>query len=454
MAVTGPLSDQKFLEKLTRITEEHLSEEGFGVPQLVRAMGVSRSGLYRRIKQMTGKPASTLVREQRLRKAMELLGDQNLTVSEVAWNVGFGSVAYFDRCFHQYFGESPGDARRKILENEELVRSRSPSGEEAATPLLEGVTTTPGEEATTPPGEEATTPLREKTTTPIRQTDTIPLRKEATPLLREKDSSPQQEEATRPPREEDGRVAVNARKFPWLVAAVSGVVLLMVFLLFMGKERWTAFLAELLPEGKNKSIAVLPFVSESTDIENLYFNNGITSAITDRYWKSPLFVLTSIYAARGNRDQAMENLRLLRMNFKATDLQVVLLLKQWPMFEGIRGEPEFRDYLKAAEAHYLEEHRKVRELISKGAPLLWFLPEEQLKPTLETNGFRSDHGYKGQVFPLFEGLEIAQRFKMIDQVGGEDSDSCTRHHIGEPVGIVGDAQEAGRRSKNIATPGQ
>lgn len=366
MAVTGPLSDQKFLEKLTRITEEHLSEEGFGVPQLVRAMGVSRSGLYRRIKQMTGKPASTLIREQRLRKAMELLGDQNLTVSEVAWNVGFGSVTYFDRCFHQYFGESPGDARRKILENEELVRSRSPSGEEAVTPLLEGVTTTPG--------EEATTPLREKTTTPIRQTDTIPLRKEATPLLREKDSSPQQEEATRPPREKDGQVAVNARRFPWLVAAVPGVVLLMVFLLFMGKERWTAFLAELLPEGKNKSIAVLPFVSESTDIENLYFNNGITSAITDRYWKSPLFVLTSIYSSRGNRDKAMENLRLLRMNFPATDLQVVLLLKQWPMFEGIRGEPEFRDYLKAAEAHYLEEHRKVRELISKGAPLLWFLP--------------------------------------------------------------------------------
>jgi hypothetical protein len=88
-----------------------------------------------------------------------------------------------------------------------------------------------------------------------------------------------------------------------------------------------------------------------------------TYAITDRYWYFPYFILTCTWAARGNKEKALENMRLLRQNYKANDLQVVTLLKYFPMLDNIRNEPEFQDYLKDAESHYLSEHKKVEKLL-------------------------------------------------------------------------------------------
>jgi TolB-like protein/AraC-like DNA-binding protein len=88
-------------------------------------------------------------------------------------------------------------------------------------------------------------------------------------------------------------------------------------------------------------------------------------ATTDRYWQHAYFILASIYAARGEKEKAIENLRLLRRNYHANDLQVVTLLKKFPMFDYIRNEPEFTEYLKEAESHYLEEHKNVEVLLRK-----------------------------------------------------------------------------------------
>ncbi len=90
---------------------------------------------------------------------------------------------------------------------------------------------------------------------------------------------------------------------------------------------------------------------------------SLSYAITDRYWKFPYFVLSGIYAALGERKKALENLRLLRENYPASDLQVVFMLKNWPMFDSIRDEPQFREYLEAAEAHYLKERERVGKLL-------------------------------------------------------------------------------------------
>jgi hypothetical protein len=66
----------------------------------------------------------------------------------------------------------------------------------------------------------------------------------------------------------------------------------------------------------------------------------------------------------------MEYLRLLRKNYLASDLQVVMLLKKFPMFDNIRSEPEYQDYLMEAEKHYLAEHGKVEELLRKEGILI------------------------------------------------------------------------------------
>ena len=86
-------------------------------------------------------------------------------------------------------------------------------------------------------------------------------------------------------------------------------------------------------------------------------------AITDRYWYFPYLILTCTWAARGNKKKALENMRLLQQNYKANDLQVVTLLKYFPMLDNIRNEPEFQAYLKEAETHYNAEHKKVEKLL-------------------------------------------------------------------------------------------
>ncbi len=109
MADVSP-ADKHFSEKLHRIIQERMSGSEFGVSELAKEMGMSRSTLLRKVRETTGKTANNLISEARLNQAMELLKHGTLTVSEVAWEVGFGSVPYFVKCFHYHFGFTPGDA--------------------------------------------------------------------------------------------------------------------------------------------------------------------------------------------------------------------------------------------------------------------------------------------------------------------------------------------------------
>jgi TolB-like protein/AraC-like DNA-binding protein len=74
---------------------------------------MSRSTLHRRIHSLTGKSAGHFIREYRLKSARELLQDSGMTVSEVAYWVGFSSATYFSTCFRKQFGYPPG----KVVSN-------------------------------------------------------------------------------------------------------------------------------------------------------------------------------------------------------------------------------------------------------------------------------------------------------------------------------------------------
>ena len=104
-----------FIERLTRITEENLTNEQFSVDYLANAMGMSYATLYRQLKYNAHKTISQFVREVRLRKANEILLQEDVTASEVAYRVGFGSPTYFNKCFHKYFGYAPGEFRKREL---------------------------------------------------------------------------------------------------------------------------------------------------------------------------------------------------------------------------------------------------------------------------------------------------------------------------------------------------
>jgi AraC-like DNA-binding protein/tetratricopeptide (TPR) repeat protein len=113
-------NDQNFIRKLTEIIHANIRNENFGVKELARESGMSLKGLRRKLLSYTRKTANQFIREVRLRKALEILQNEEITASEVAYKVGFGSPAYFNTCFHKYYGYPPGKVVKSDMDNPDL----------------------------------------------------------------------------------------------------------------------------------------------------------------------------------------------------------------------------------------------------------------------------------------------------------------------------------------------
>ena len=87
--------------------EAGLADDTLSVDMLAEAIGISRSQLHRRLKSLIGKAPSDVIREMRLERAAQLLAARAGTVSEVAYAVGFRSVAHFSTAFLQQYGCRP-----------------------------------------------------------------------------------------------------------------------------------------------------------------------------------------------------------------------------------------------------------------------------------------------------------------------------------------------------------
>ena len=101
--------EEDFIEKIESIILENLSNEQFGVSELAEIMNMSRSNLLRKIKKNTQLSASQFIRYVRLKKSMQMLKQTSLTISEISFQVGFGSTSYFIKCFREYYGHPPGE---------------------------------------------------------------------------------------------------------------------------------------------------------------------------------------------------------------------------------------------------------------------------------------------------------------------------------------------------------
>jgi len=110
-SVTAENADEKFLEQVRLAIEANLSNEGFNVEQLARAVTHSRGHLHRRLRDLAGESPSDLIRRIRLERAAQLLEAGAGTVSEVAYSVGFKSVAHFSNAFLALYGVRPSSWR-------------------------------------------------------------------------------------------------------------------------------------------------------------------------------------------------------------------------------------------------------------------------------------------------------------------------------------------------------
>ncbi|MCB9289942.1 MAG: helix-turn-helix domain-containing protein [Lewinellaceae bacterium] len=114
-----PSTDNGFLQQVTEVIEEHLSDEQFGVSELAREVGMSRSNLLRKVKKQAGLSVSQYIRQVRLEHAMEMLKQSSLTVSEISFRVGFNSTSYFIKCFREHYGYPPGEAENRSYDESE-----------------------------------------------------------------------------------------------------------------------------------------------------------------------------------------------------------------------------------------------------------------------------------------------------------------------------------------------
>lgn len=101
--------DEKFMYKLMEVIERHISEEDFTTEKFGEELGMSRMQVHRKLKALTGKSAIQFIRKVKLDKARKMIQLKNGNISEIAYSLGFGSPAYFTKCFKEEFGYPPSD---------------------------------------------------------------------------------------------------------------------------------------------------------------------------------------------------------------------------------------------------------------------------------------------------------------------------------------------------------
>jgi AraC-like DNA-binding protein/ligand-binding sensor domain-containing protein len=102
-----PVVTDEWLQNAIAHVEAHMSDSSYSVEQLTSDLCVSRMTFYRKIQSATGQKPTEFIRSIRLRHAVELLKEGQMTITEVSYATGFSSVSYFSRCFRTMYGVPP-----------------------------------------------------------------------------------------------------------------------------------------------------------------------------------------------------------------------------------------------------------------------------------------------------------------------------------------------------------
>lgn len=106
--------DNDFYARFLQIFQEEISNPNLNIEQLASKMGLGHSQFYRKIKALTNYTPVELMRQLRLKQARHLLTTTTRSVSEIAYEVGFSSPAYFTKCYRTAFGQTPSELRDNL----------------------------------------------------------------------------------------------------------------------------------------------------------------------------------------------------------------------------------------------------------------------------------------------------------------------------------------------------
>jgi signal transduction histidine kinase/ligand-binding sensor domain-containing protein/DNA-binding response OmpR family regulator len=106
-------SDEVLYEKIIRLVNDNISEPRLNAEFLANNVGMSRVHLHRKLKELTNRSARDFIRNIRLKKAAELLLNHKLSISDIAYSLGFSNLSHFSTSFRDFYGQSPKEYREK-----------------------------------------------------------------------------------------------------------------------------------------------------------------------------------------------------------------------------------------------------------------------------------------------------------------------------------------------------
>lgn len=98
-----------FIERFLEILDKRLADSDLSVEDIGQELCLSRVQLYRKVKAITGRTPVEMIREERLKRGHILLQSSDLTISEIAFKVGFSAPSYFAKCYKNYYGKAPSE---------------------------------------------------------------------------------------------------------------------------------------------------------------------------------------------------------------------------------------------------------------------------------------------------------------------------------------------------------
>jgi AraC-like DNA-binding protein len=99
--------DQMFIKALSEAVNKNLDNASFNVDMFCREVNVSRTLMHMKVKKITGLSTTEFIKKIRMNEANRMLKENNLTVSEIAYKVGYNDPSYFSRSFKKMFGKNP-----------------------------------------------------------------------------------------------------------------------------------------------------------------------------------------------------------------------------------------------------------------------------------------------------------------------------------------------------------
>jgi len=112
--IEKPSVNELFLQRIINIVEKHLSDSNFELDDLCNEMGMNYLQLYRKVKAITNLSLKQFILTLRMKTASKLIESGKFTISEIAYDVGFTSPAYFSEMFRKNFGISPTEYAKKM----------------------------------------------------------------------------------------------------------------------------------------------------------------------------------------------------------------------------------------------------------------------------------------------------------------------------------------------------